>query len=81
MNKITNLLQKVDFKKKTTDRLYIKKIIKKFKTIYENGRKIIKFDDTEIEKYKFYKHQSPIPKDNMDINKIVVSKKVSFSKK
>ena len=42
--------------------------------------KIIKFDDTEIEKYKFHQHQSPISKDMIDINKIVVSKKVSFGK-
>ena len=43
--------------------------------------KIIKFDDTEIEKYKFHQHQSPISKDLIYINKMVISKKISFGKK
>ena len=36
-------------------------------------KKNITFDDTEIEKYKFHKHKSPISLDNIDINKIVVA--------
>ena len=44
-------------------------------------QKIIKFDDTEIEKYKFYQHKSPFLKGNININKIAVSNKVSFRKK
>ena len=44
-------------------------------------KKIAKFDDTEIEKYNFQKHESPISIDNIDINKIVISNKVSFGKK
>ena len=35
-------------------------------------KKIIKFDDTEIEKYKFHQHKSPISIDNIVMNKIVV---------
>ena len=42
--------------------------------------KIEKFDDTEIEKYKFHQHKSPILINNIDINKIVVSNKVPFGK-
>ena len=42
---------------------------------------IIKFDDTEVEKYKFRQHKSPFLIDNIDINKILVSNKVSFGKK
>ena len=42
---------------------------------------IIKFDDTEVEKYKFHQHKSPFLIDNIDINKILVSNKVSFGKK
>ena len=38
-------------------------------------------DDTEIEKYKFHLHNSPISVNNIDINKIVVSNKVSFGEK
>ena len=44
-------------------------------------KEIIKFDDTEIEKYKFHQHKSPILIDNININKIVVSSKVSLGKK
>ena len=44
-------------------------------------KKIIKFDNTEIEKYKFQQHKSPISIDNIGIEKIVVSNKVSFGKK
>ena len=39
--------------------------------------KVIKFDDTNIEKYKFHQQKGPILIDNIDINKIVVL----FSKK
>ena len=42
-------------------------------------------DDTEIKKYKFqkikYKHKSPILINYININKMVVSNKVSFGKK
>ena len=41
----------------------------------------IKFHDTEIEKCKFYQHGSSFLIDNIDINKTVVSIKVSFGKK
>ena len=44
-------------------------------------KKIIKFDDTEIEKHKFHQRKGSISINNTDINKIVVSNKVSFSKK
>ena len=42
---------------------------------------IIKFDDTEIEKYKFHQHKSHFSIGNIDINKIVVPIKVFFDKK
>ena len=44
-------------------------------------KKIIKFDKTEIEKYKFHQHKSPILINNLNINKIVISNKASFGKK
>ena len=43
-------------------------------------KKIIKFDDTEIEEYEFYQCESPILINDKDINKIVVSNKFSFGK-
>ena len=50
--------------------------MKSSKAIY----KIIKFDDTQIEKYKFHQYKSPILTDNVDVNEIVVSNKVSLGK-
>ena len=44
-------------------------------------KKIIKFDDTEIEKYKLHQHKSPFSIGNTDINKILVSNNISFGKK
>ena len=43
-------------------------------------KKIIKFDGTEIEEYKFHHYKSPILINNIDINKIVVSNKFIFDK-
>ena len=44
-------------------------------------KKIIKFGDTEIEKHKFHQHKSPFSLNNIDINIMAVSNKVSFGKK
>ena len=41
-------------------------------------KKIIKFDDSEIEEYKFHQNKSPASINNIDINKIVVSSKLPF---
>ena len=38
------------------------------------------FDGTEIEKYKLHKRKSPILIDNIGVNKIVVSNKISLGK-
>ena len=42
---------------------------------------IIKYVDIEIKKQKFHQQKRPISIKNEDIDKIVVSKKVSFGKK
>ena len=42
---------------------------------------IMKFGDIEIKKQKFQQHKRLISIKNIDINKIVVSNKVSFDKK
>ena len=44
-------------------------------------KKVIKFDDIEIQKQKFHQHKEPISIKNIDINKIVVSNKVHFCKR
>ena len=43
--------------------------------------KFIKFGDIENQKQKFHQHKGPISTKNIDINKIVVSYKVSLVKK
>ena len=40
----------------------------------------MKFDNTEIKKYKFHQNKSPILINDIDINKIVVFNKFSFGK-
>ena len=42
---------------------------------------ITNFGNIEIEKQKFHQHKRPITIKRIDINKIVVSNKVSFGKK
>ena len=42
---------------------------------------VIELDDIEIQKHKFHQHKGPISMKDIDINKIVVSNKVSFDKK
>ena len=42
-------------------------------------KKSITFGETEVEKHKFLQHKTPMSIDDEDINKILVSNKVSFS--
>ena len=44
-------------------------------------KKIVTFGETDIEKHKFHGHKNPILVYDVDINKILVSNKVSFGKK
>ena len=44
------------------------------------GKKITKFGDIEIKKQKFQQNKRPVSMKNIDINKMVVSNKVSFNK-
>ena len=43
-------------------------------------KKIIRFDDTQIEEYEFHQYKSPISINNIDINKTVVSTEFPFGK-
>ena len=45
------------------------------------GKEILTFDNTEIVKSKFYRRKSPIFGEDVDIEKVSVSKKISFSQK
>ena len=49
--------------------------------MYQNEKTIIKFGDTKIEKHKFYQYKKLISIKTVDINKIVVSNKVSLVKR
>ena len=44
-------------------------------------KKIIKFDDTEMEEYKFHQNKSPVLINDIDINKIIVSNKLPLVNK
>ena len=43
-------------------------------------KRTTKFDEIEIEKNKFHEYEIPILIDDIDVNKIVVSNKISFGK-
>ena len=45
------------------------------------GEKSIKFGDIKIEKQKFHQYKRPISITNIDINKIIISNKISVGKK
>ena len=45
------------------------------------GKEILTFGDIEIEKNKFYCHKSPVPLNNLDTEKVLVSSKISFGEK
>ena len=44
-------------------------------------KEILTFGNIEIEKNKFYCHKSPVPLREIDIEKVLVSNKVSFREK
>ena len=58
----------------------LKRLQKKLKLVTDMDKKVIKFDDTEIEKYEFYKHKNAILINDIDINEIVVSTKLPSGK-
>ena len=45
------------------------------------GREILTFRDIELEKNKFYRYKSPIFLNDADIEKVLVSKKISLREK
>ena len=60
--------------------IWLKKV-KHYKLDICKNKKIIKFGDIEIQKRKCHPVKESISIKNIDINKIVVSNKVSFGKK
>ena len=45
------------------------------------GQEILMFSDIEIENSKFYRHKAPILLKDVDIEKVLVSNKISFGEK
>ena len=45
------------------------------------GKKILTFDDIEIERNKFYHHKGPTFLEDADIEKQLISNKISFGEK
>ena len=45
------------------------------------GKEILTFEDIKIEKNKFYRHKTPIFMEDVDIEKVLVSSKISFGGK
>ena len=45
------------------------------------GKEVLTFGNIEIEKNKFYRHKTPIFFGNVDIEKVLVSNKISFGEK
>ena len=79
--KFWKYISKADLDKKKRKIINLKYYENILKTYIKLDKKVIKFDDTEIEKYKFHQNKSPISIDNININKNVVSNEVSFGKK
>ena len=63
-------LKKAEYYKTQTMFLYVKM-----------GKDILTFGNIEIEKYKFYHHKTPIFLRDVDIEKVLVSNKISFGEK
>ena len=53
----------------------------KFIIRYKNCKEILTFGDIEIEKNKFYRNKIPILLKDVDIEKVLVSNKISFGEK
>ena len=45
------------------------------------GKEILTFGDIEIEKKTFYRHKTPIPLKDVDLQKVLVSNKNYFGEK
>ena len=45
------------------------------------GKEILTFEDNEIKKYIFYRCESPTCLKDVNIKKVLVSKKISFGEK
>ena len=75
-NEAIKLMQSADLTEKN-EILNIKNLFLHMKM----GKEILTFCNIEIEKNKFYCHKTPIILGDVDIEKVLVSKKISFGEK
>ena len=61
--------------------IIINKFLNFFLTQYKNKSKNIKFDEKKIKKSDFYKYKELFKIDELDFNKILVSKKSHMTQK
>ena len=45
------------------------------------GKKVLTFGDIETENNKFYRHKTPVPLRDLNIEKVLVSNKIPFGEK
>ena len=45
------------------------------------GKEVLKFEDIQTEKNKFYRHKTPIFLKDVDIERVLVSNKIFFDQK
>ena len=57
------------------------KKVKNLLSCIKMGTEILTFGDIEIEKKIFYRYKSPVTLRDIDIEKVLVSNKISFSEK
>ena len=57
------------------------KTLKKKNLYIKMDKKILTFDNIEIGKNEFYRHKAPIFLGDVDIEKVLVSNKISFGEK
>ena len=76
-NEAIKFMQNADLTEKNEILLNIKNLFSHMKM----GKEILTFGNIEIEKNKFYRHKTPIILGDVDIEKVLVSKKISFGEK
>ena len=70
-------MQNADLTEKKQNIIKHKNLLSHIKT----GKEIVTFEDIEIEKNKFYRDKAPVPLNDVDIEKMLVSTKISFGEK
>ena len=70
-------MQNADFTKKKQNIIKHKNLLPHIKI----GKEILTFEDIQIKKYMFYRHESPTCLKDVNIKKVLVSKKISFGEK